>query len=203
MERFERVIHPGSTVIEVGGHIGFISQFFSKLVGTDGRVIVFEPGTNNLPYISKNTENLRNITIQRLAVSDYEGQAFFYQDSMTGQNNSLLSDYQGASSVERSHGMAVTKQEVRVQLTTLDAFVARTGLKPDFIKIDIEGHELAALRGAQSVLPSVRGLMVEVTENQREVGELLMASGFALSDESGRSLDSLVGFSGNVFALRQ
>jgi hypothetical protein len=45
--------------------------------------------------------------------------------------------------------------------------------------------------------------MVEVTENQHEVGELLLAAGFSLSDEAGRPLVGLDGFSGNVFALRK
>lgn len=203
MHNFARIIRPGSTVIEVGGHIGYLSQYFSKLVGEAGTVVVFEPGTNNLPYLTRNTEGLKNLVIKRFAVSDHEGEALFYQDDMTGQNNSLHADYHGASGVERSHGMAMTKQQVKVMLTTLDAFVSKTGIKPDFVKIDIEGHELAALKGAASMLSSLPALMVEVTDNQIAVGDLLLSSGFILSDDSGRNLESLAGFSGNVFALRK
>lgn len=203
MARFAELIRPGQSVFEIGGHIGRLTQYFSKLVGDKGSVIVFEPGTNNLPYLESNIRQLSNVRLEKVAISDHEGVASFYQDDMTGQNNSLLSEYQGASSVERSHGMAVTKQEVRVNLTTLDAFVVRTGLSPDFIKMDIEGHELAALKGATTALSLTRGLMVEVTEKQHDVGELLARAGFVLSDESGNKLDTLVGFSGNVFALRK
>jgi len=51
MQLFAKLIRPNDTVAEVGGHIGFISMFFAKLVGDNGRVVVFEPGSNNLPYL--------------------------------------------------------------------------------------------------------------------------------------------------------
>jgi len=61
MSFFGSNIKKGDTVIEVGGHIGFITQYFSRLVGNNGRVIVFEPGENNLPYIKKNIKGKNNI----------------------------------------------------------------------------------------------------------------------------------------------
>jgi predicted O-methyltransferase YrrM len=54
---FRNLIKENNVVVEVGGHIGYISIFFSHLVGVNGRVIVFEPGTNNLPYITDNIKN--------------------------------------------------------------------------------------------------------------------------------------------------
>lgn len=203
MERLAKIVRPGEVVFEVGGHIGYLSQYFSKLVGQSGRLVVFEPGTNNLPYLERNIELKPNVQIERIAVSDHEGEATFYQDDITGQNNSLLPDYRGADGVEKSHSMTLNRHEVKVRLVTLDGYVGSNAIQPDFIKMDIEGHELGALRGAMNTLNKVRGLMVEVTENQREVGELLLAAGFSLSDEAGRPLAGLDGFSGNVFALRQ
>lgn len=203
MERLAKIVRPGEVVFEVGGHIGYLSQYFSKLVGQSGRLVVFEPGTNNLPYLQRNIELKPNVQIERTAVSDHEGEAIFYQDDITGQNNSLLPDYRGADGVGKSHSMTLNRHEVKVRLVTLDGFVGLNAIQPDFIKMDIEGHELGALRGAINTLNKVRGLMVEVTENQHEVGELLLAAGFSLSDEAGRPLVGLDGFSGNVFALRK
>src|SRR6478735_1296610 len=54
MKLFQRLIQPESVVAEVGGHIGYITQFFATLVGPRGRVYVFEPGPNNLPYLRAN-----------------------------------------------------------------------------------------------------------------------------------------------------
>jgi FkbM family methyltransferase len=203
MRRLASVVQPGDTVFEVGGHIGYVCQYFSRLVGSDGRVVVFEPGTNNLPYLQRNVQRLSNVRIEAVAVSDHSGEAILYQDNITGQNNSLLPDYLFLTGVESSHHMRADRQEVKVRLTTLDAFLESTGMQSDFIKIDIEGHELAALGGASQILRKARGLMVEVTENQAEVGRLLLAAGFELSDDSGTGLASLEGYSGNVFALRK
>lgn len=138
-----------------------------------------------------------------LAVSDHCGQANFFEDDVTGQNNSLLSDYRGAAGVARSHGMEVGKAKRTVNLTTLDCYLADHSIRPAFLKIDIEGHEYGALAGAESLLSQLPALMVEVTENQEKVSELLRRHGFELSDEHGRSLGTFgPGFGGNVFAIK-
>ena len=60
----------------------------------------------------------------------------------------------------------LTKSVVQVDCTTLDEFVATlTAPPPSFIKIDVEGAELAVLRGMQQTLRAENvALMVEVTE---------------------------------------
>jgi hypothetical protein len=54
MESLIRIITPGETVIEVGAHIGFLSILFAQPVGSTGRLVVFEPGENNLSYLREN-----------------------------------------------------------------------------------------------------------------------------------------------------
>ncbi len=44
---FTKIINTGNNVVEVGGHIGFITSFFASLVGENGRIFVFEPGITN------------------------------------------------------------------------------------------------------------------------------------------------------------
>jgi FkbM family methyltransferase len=203
MERFRQYLRPGATVLEVGGHIGFISQYFAKLVGPEGKVIVFEPGSNNLPYIERNTAQLPQVRIERQAVSDHGGEATFYEDDITGQNNSLLDDYHGAAGVANSHKMGDAKKARTVSLTALDDYIEAHGLKVDFLKIDIEGNELNALRGAEKSLKEIPALMVEVTEHQAEVANLLQRCGYVLSDDKGNRLDKLgPTFGGNVFATK-
>ena len=70
MRLFQTLIRHGDTVIDVGGgHIGYICCFFSNLVGDTGKVYVFEPGNNNLPYIEKNLISLKNTVLTKKAVS--------------------------------------------------------------------------------------------------------------------------------------
>src|SRR5690606_31566834 len=43
MRSFARLIEPGATMIELGGHIGYTSLHLGRLVGPTGRLFVFEP----------------------------------------------------------------------------------------------------------------------------------------------------------------
>lgn len=203
MERFRQLISNGSVVVEIGGHIGFISQYFSELVGDSGRVVVFEPGTNNLPYMRSNTQSKRNISLVPMAISDSRGEAVFFEDGLTGQNNSLLADYKNASTVAISHREKLEKVKTVVQVTTLDDYLDEQGLACDFIKIDIEGWELNALSGMPKALRCCRAMMIEVTENHNAVSKILMDNNFVIEDAAGNKLMPIPdSFNGNVFALR-
>ena len=71
---------------------------------------------------------------------------------------------------------------------TLDSYVAEHDLKPHFLKVDIEGCELDALRGARETLRYVKSLMVEVTYNHRIIEGILKDAGFSIYDENGKEL---------------
>jgi hypothetical protein len=71
MALFARLVRPQDTVIEVGGHIGYLSLYFAQLVGQRGQVIVFEPGTNNLPYTRANLRAKPNVRLVEIAVADF------------------------------------------------------------------------------------------------------------------------------------
>ena len=201
MRMLAKCITTGDTVVEIGGHIGFISQYLSQLVGRSGRVIVFEPGSNNLPYIRKNLSELPNVTLVEVAVSDKCGTAILYEDNVTGQNNSLLPNYENAEATAKSHGVCLKKHVAVVPVTTLDAYVQAHNLYPDFIKMDIEGSELNALLGCSNTLTNVRGWLVEVTRNHAAVISLLIERGLRMFSAEGEELLDLQ-FSGNIFALR-
>lgn len=51
---------------------------------------------------------------------------------------------------------------IRVPSTTLDSYLAAAGQRVDFLKIDVEGHELAVLEGGEQALSRVLALRVEV-----------------------------------------
>ena len=87
------IIKPGSTITEIGGHIAYFTVLFSQMVGNEGKVIVFEPGTNNLPYIERNTSSFKNAQLITSAVGNYTGRATFFTEELTSQNNRLIKDY--------------------------------------------------------------------------------------------------------------
>ena len=203
MEAFARLIPKGGTVIEVGGHIGYISMYFAALAGPQGRVIVFEPGPNNQKYLRRNIAGLANVEWIDRAVSDEVGTVSFYCDNLTGQNNSLVSDFKVLEANAGRTGIAAERAEVKVEATTLDAFCAERALVPDFVKIDVEGAELLVVRGMKSVLASARPrLMVEKNdEDEAGLERELAAAGYRfLSPELRASADGRMHF-GNNFCL--
>lgn len=202
MEFFRRALKPGDTAIEVGGHIGYISMWLAHLIGENGRLVVFEPGSNNLEYIRENVGGLENVELIEKAVSNEDGVARFFEETLTGQNNSLVEDY---DLFEKNREAANSDQEYAVRevaTVRLDGFVAENGLKPDVLKIDVEGAEMQVLEGARETLTEHQpAVVIEVTNRRDEVCGFLTDLGYALYDEYGFEADPSNKLY-NVFALR-
>lgn len=202
MQRFKRLIRPGDTVFEVGGHIGFVAQFFAKQTGRSGTVHVFEPGTQNKPFLRQNIRQFNNCVHIDAAVSDRDGKATFYEENLGGFMNSLDQGFAQGSDLAASQRAAMHIKERSVLTVTLDNYALRHGCAPDILKIDVEGAELAVLRGAAKSLTQVRAVMVEVARDKQAVFTLLTEAGFHLSDENGQPLKTPSAMQGNVFALQ-
>ena len=199
MEALARIVHKGDDVVEVGAHIGYISQYLSALVGQNGHVIVIEPGENNLRYLRRNLEGCGNVDLLECAAGAAEGQGTLYLESLTGQNNSLVKDYDVLRSNEaRALKATVTAQQVRV--VPLDN--ALGDLRPAFVKIDTEGFELEVLRGMTRILRLGNPiLMLEVSRFRTEVEGLLRSNGYRFWNSTGTELKSVPGGLVNVFAF--
>ena len=207
IQRFQRLIKPGDTVIEVGSHIGYFSVLYAQLVGPTGRVFAFEPGDNNLPYIRANLARHPNAEIIEKAVSDQNGIVKFWLEDLSGQNNSMVENYHllDGNIALAGLGSDVHKREVQVPSITLDTFVEQIGLQnlsPNFIKIDVEGAELFVLRGAKNLLSQRQiPLMVEVTCDAEPIFALLRKAGYRMHLENGDELASSATMVGNIFCL--
>lgn len=208
MELVAELVSPGSTVVEVGGHIGFLSLYFACLAGPVGKVIVLEPGSNNLPYLRRNLadasrwSNLAPIELVEKAAGREAGELIFFEDDLSGQNNSLVEDYEGLRENSREAYVRHSVKARPVEVVPLDALVGTR--KVNFVKIDVEGFELGVLEGMVTLLSRQRPvLMVEVQADKEAIFELLTGKGYHLFNIRRERVTAPNEMFENVFALNR
>ncbi|WP_159086923.1 FkbM family methyltransferase [Loktanella sp. Alg231-35] len=196
------LLRAGDTVLEVGGHIGFTTQFLATRVGGHGQVHAFEPGQQNRDFLCTNIRTSANATHINAAVSGCIGKAPFYEERAGGFHSALNSDF-AQMRARLSRKSALAEVAVRdVHTVTIDHYATQHGLRVDALCIDAEGAELEVLHAATTTLRTLRVLMLTVTKNHKAVYDLLEKAGFALRTPEGQLLTSLVGVTESVFATR-
>lgn len=164
-----RILREGMIVVDVGANIGEITMIASKRVGSEGRVLAFEPVARNLFELNKNISynTLRNILVIDSGLSDRVGEAHIYHSCGQGAEND---EHFGLNSIYKGSGEGIPIQSI--SLTTLDIFIrANPQHRIDLIKIDIEGAELACLRGAERTIQAFRPyLIIEVQKTSSAAG---------------------------------
>jgi len=150
-------------VIDVGGNNGEVALKAAKKIGTEGRVISFEPLLLNIDRFKKNLSlnpSIDNITLINKGVGSQEGEFTIVNDRDDNlgmgwiEENDILNDMNISSSQ-------------KVLVTTLDKCLPTMKLNHiDFIKIDVEGFELKVLIGADSIINKYRPILfIEVVDS--------------------------------------
>jgi FkbM family methyltransferase len=163
-----RRVKKGQIVFDIGAHKGGYTYWLQKAVGTSGKVCAFEPQKSGAVLL-ESLFSADNVRVEKLALSYKEGvQDFFIQP----QANSVSFE----ASIANKY---VDAQMVRVQTTTLDAYCRQQSLRPSFLKIDVEGHELEVLEGGNELLSKHKpALLIEVEE--RHIGREKMEAIFGM-----------------------
>lgn len=138
------IVGEGMTVIDVGANIGAYTGFFAKLVGPGGRVIAIEPEQENFKRLVRATSDYPWVESRCAAASDQTGECILYKSA------SLNVDHQTYDSGE-------ARQKITIPAICLDDLVP-AGSSVDFIKMDIQGAETAAIRGARRILEENPGI---------------------------------------------
>ena len=164
-------VRPGDTVYDVGANIGYHSLHAFKAAGPNGTVYSFEPNPPDFAALGLciQSNNLANVRALGVAVADKPGRVRF-----------ATFDEPGISHIQRDTS-PVGAPTIEVEAVAIDDLVYNKGLRPPrFIKIDVEGGELAVLRGAQEVLADCGPTIVsEVWNgNSTEVMDLLAHCGY-------------------------
>ena len=133
------VLSPGAVVVDAGANIGIYSQFLSHCVGPAGIVHSFEPAPENFKHLQSATCNCPNVRLSQAAVGERSERSKLYvSDKLNVDHRAYLP--KGDS-----------RRAIDIDIIALDDYF-QPGERVDLIKMDIQGYELQALRGASRVL---------------------------------------------------
>ncbi|MEE3327268.1 MAG: FkbM family methyltransferase [Myxococcota bacterium] len=161
IEIFEKYVRPGSTAIDAGAHIGSLTVPLARLVGPEGHVYAFEPQreVHRELYHNLQLNNLTQATALKLAVSSEPG---FVE--MMDLPEPFSADGWGR----------IGKGGEKVEARTLDSFQLSD---VSLIKIDVEGHEIPVIQGAEKTIRSNHPvLVIETGEKNLTVLRPLLAN---------------------------
>lgn len=159
---FKQVLRPGHLAFDIGANVGCYTVLFGQLVSPGGRVFAFEPSPRAVEGLTRHIalNHLDHVAVSiPSAVADREGVADFILVGSTGMDH-LRARHPAPGTLDPApgtlHPARGTSELTSVTVVTLDDFCAREGLRPDFVKIDVEGAELAVLRGARRTIQAAR-----------------------------------------------
>lgn len=195
----------GQTVYDIGGDQGIYTLFFARSVGSQGKVITFEPNPASYEQIVTNVELNRfaNVNVRHIGLGEREGQLIFV--------------FPGSEPARGSADEAIKAQilqekgscSIEIRVNSLDSEMVTANLpKPDFVKIDVEGLEMSVLLGMRRILEKYKPkLLIEIhgadmkskEDNARQVVSFLLDAGYSVYHVESKQIIT----SSNTQAARQ
>lgn len=142
----DRFLHKNETFIDIGANIGTFTLYASKLVGSEGKVLTFEPHPKFYNFMLYNIKlnGFQNIDYHNVGLSN-ENSELYFSENLDSMNHILTQQ---------------SNDSIKVKVHKLDDYTEAYKII-DLIKIDIEGYELFCLKGALSTLKKTRKVIFE------------------------------------------
>ena len=172
-------VKQGNTVFDIGAHIGYYSLILSKLAGDKGQVFAFEPCVQSFRLLQENMRlnKCTNIFPRCAAVLDKTGRTRLYL------NDENIADSRITQIDNANFSL--------VPCMRLDDFFLDYIKKIDFIKMDIQGAEIKALKGMGGILEKHEDIKLLIEfwphglrqcgDNPEDLLHLLLDCGFNVS----------------------
>ena len=138
---FKEVAKEGDVIVDIGANIGYYTLLAARIVGSSGQVYAFEPDPSNYKILVNNIglNEFTNVITEEKAVSDKLGTLNFY----------LNRQDMGAHTIYETDKY---KKIITIESVTLDEYFEGRECPINVVKMDIEGAELAALKGMENII---------------------------------------------------
>lgn len=159
-----QLVEPGTVALDVGANMGGYTYALCQHVGDGGRVIAVEPVPHLAHLIERATHRLKlPVTVLNCALSSEEGTAELHVPVEDGAEKPAFASLESSKETMSGH-------TIRVPLRRLDDVCRDVSGRISFIKIDVEGHELAVLRGGIDTLRRTKpNLLIEIEQRHSRV----------------------------------
>ncbi len=166
---------PGDNFSDAGANIGVFIVFAARLIGREGSIVSIEMMPDTARILREHLEmiSVRQASVLEKALSEHAG-SMVEASAVDGRYGmaSIISD-------RASHA-----RRIKVETITLDDFL--TGAGPiALMKMDLEGAELSALRGASDFLSNIRAIIFEQVAGETGAADFLREAGFAVTQLGG------------------
>jgi FkbM family methyltransferase len=177
-EIIARLVKPGDTVIDAGANIGYMTLLARVAASPGGRVIAFEPHPDLFQIVMENVAasqrkfDLAPVDLHNQALGETKGTADLVVPAGFDKNDGLARIGVPLESDDRI---------IPVEVATLDDVVGSEVIA--VLKLDVEGHELAILKGGEQALSSgqIRHVVFENHEGADSGPvQFLQAHGYSL-----------------------
>jgi FkbM family methyltransferase len=139
----KKINRQAGVLFDVGANIGGYTLAASSVL-QGWKIYAFEPAPQTFPRLQQATKELSDISLHNLGLSSQTGEASLnFGEDVTGL----------ASLYDRDVLKNANAGKVPIKLDTIDNFCSQNNIdRINFLKLDVEGHELEALKGAKNML---------------------------------------------------
>lgn len=198
---------PDDLVLDIGANRGLVVEALLRLSG-GARIVAFEPNPRLAAALARRHRGDRRVSCRALALGEAPGELTLWLPVYRGWSFDGLASLdpetaRGWLDGERLYGFRpelLRLEPLRCEVAPLDAL----DLDPAFIKFDVQGHELAVLKGGERTLRRARPtLLIEDPAEDRETAFLARLDYVVAAFERGRFVAGRYGRLNSFFLPRE